>query len=169
MKRNIFVSALLVIVTAISALGQDTEESLRFRLLPLESEGLPAEAVTTIERKLRAAFNRTESLTEDPSWSLEIRPELDLEEAMQTEGMVIETGKVSGNMMLTAQSAYDGTQFHSAVIPLTASAAGGKEAAMKALAASIKPTDPVFVRFIRNARKKVAKYYQEHPVETPEE
>ena len=66
-----------------------------------------------------------------------------------------EVGRIKAELTLTAVNHIDGTVFFSSTIPLTGSAVGGKKSAMKAMATGIKPSDPVYVRFIRKSREKV--------------
>lgn len=150
--------ALLLLAGIVPARGEVT-----FRLLPLKhTDDIDAAVVSAVESKLATAFTRVEALNENPEWALVIEPEIIFDEITQTEGMVREVARVKGDLVLTAKNIFDGHTFATATLPLTASAAGGEAKAMKALATSIKPTAPVFVRFTKQARQRISEYYAEN-------
>lgn len=150
---------LLTLATALPAVAQSVGDNIRFALMPLESDEIPAEVATAIDGKLRQALNRTSALSDGESNALAVIPTLAVGEAVESEGLMQEVGRIKAELTLTAVNHIDGTVFFSSTIPLTGSAVGGKKSAMKAMATGIKPSDPVYVRFIRKSREKVSDHY----------
>ena len=138
------------------------ENAIKFNLLPMESDELPAATVSTLSRKLATALDRSQASTEDAYNVFAVRPAITLTDAAETEGMIREVARVAADMTLSAFNTVDGTVYHSVTIPLKGTATGGKDAAMKAMANSMKPTDPVYVRFVRTARNRINDYYAEN-------
>ena len=148
--------ACLMIAASVVASAQS---EIRFRLLPVEAPDLNEAACATIDTKLHQALARTQAETENPANVFAVRPSVDVSEAMESSGLVQEVGSVTGELTLQAVNTVDGVVFHSVTIPLAGASTGGKQAAMKALANSLKATNPAFVRFIRKARERIVDYY----------
>lgn len=138
------------------------ENAIKFNLLPFETDELPAATVSTLSRKLATALDRSQASTEDAYNVFAVRPAVTLTDAAETEGMIREVARVAADMTISAFNTVDGTVYHSVTIPLKGTATGGKDAAMKAMANSMKPTDPVYVRFVRTARNRINDYYAEN-------
>jgi len=133
---------------------------IAFRLLPLKhTDEVTQDAAAVIDSKLATAFTRVEALSENQEWALVVEPELIIEESAATEGMIREVIRIKADLVLTAKNSYDGHTFATTTLPLSATAAGGRAKAMKALAGSLKPAAPVFVRFVKQARQRIAEYY----------
>ena len=138
------------------------ENAIKFNLLPMESDELPAPTVSTLSRKLATALDRSQASTEDAYNVFAVRPVITLTDAAETEGMIREVARVAADMTISAFNTVDGTVYHSVTVPLKGTATGGKEAAMKSMVNSMKPTDPVYVRFVRTARTRISDYYAEN-------
>lgn len=160
MKR-LLSSLLLTALCAASHLSAQ-ENVIKFNVLPLEGDGLPASTASAIGRKLSAALDRSQASTEDAYNVFAVRPEVTIVQAAETEGMIREVARVAADITLSAVNTVDGTVYHSVTIPLKGSAPGGKDAAMKAMANSMKTTDPVYVRFVRTARTRIQDHYAEN-------
>lgn len=160
MKRQLL-SLLLASVCAFGHVSAQ-ENAIKFNVLPLESEGLPAATASTIARKLTMALDRSQASTENAYNVFAVRPELTFAQVAETEGMIREVARVTADMTISAVNTVDGTVYHSVTVPLKGSATGGKDAAMKAMANSMKATDPVYVRFVRTARARIDDYYAEN-------
>lgn len=152
----------LVIAMAVSATAVAQESAVKFKVLPLEGEGIPTNVVSTIQRKLVSAFDRSKASTENVYNVFAVKVQYDITESSETEGMVREVATVGVDMTLSAVNIIDHEIYYTTTIPLSGSASGGTEAALKQLANSIKVNDPVYVRFIRNARNRIADYYAEN-------
>ena len=138
------------------------ENAIKFNLLPMESDELPAPTVSTLSGKLATALDRSQASTEDAYNVFAVRPVITLTDAAETEGMIREVARVAADMTISAFNTVDGTVYHSVTVPLKGTATGGKEAAMKSMVNSMKPTDPVYVRFVRTARTRISDYYAEN-------
>lgn len=138
------------------------ENAIKFNLLPIESNELPAATASALNRKLASALDRSQASTANAYNVFAVRPEVSVTDAAETEGMIREVARVAAEMTLSAFNTIDGTVYHSVTVPLKGTATGGKDAAMKAMANSMKPTDPVYVRFVRTARNRINDYYAEN-------
>lgn len=89
-------------------------------------------------------------------------PELNVVESKSTEGLVQNVSVIKGELVLDARNRHDGSSYYSVTVPLqtTVKQAGGDQVLQ--LAKSIKVTDPVYVRFIRTARKNIASYFEQN-------
>lgn len=141
---------------------QSQENAIKFNLLPPDSYEIPAAVTSTISRKLATALDRSNATTENTGNVFAIRQEIALTDAAESEGMMREVARVAAELTISAVNTIDGTVYHSATIALKGSATGGKQAAMKAMANSMKATDPVYVRFVRVARSRISDYYAEN-------
>ncbi|MCM1336825.1 MAG: hypothetical protein NC187_04050 [Candidatus Amulumruptor caecigallinarius] len=148
----------LLAVTVLPAHAQD-DSAVKFNVDEVTADGLPADVAAALHTKLVAALNRVEAADESPYNVFHIRPKIDFTDVAETEGLIREVARVGADLTLEAVNAADGSMYHSVSIPLKGSAAGGKAAAMRQLVNSIKPTDAVFVRFIRTTRSRIHDQY----------
>lgn len=144
---------------ALAVFTSHAQTEAQFSLIPLQNDELGQTLSSTVDNKLRQALTRTMALSESSTNPFAIEPKLEFSEAAETEGLVMEVGRVKADLSLVSLNTIDGTVFHSVSIPLTGSATGGKSEAMKKMVNSLKPTDPAFVRFVRKSREKIADYY----------
>lgn len=160
MNRHLI--TLFLATVCISASLSAQENAIKFNVLPVEGDELPAATSAVIERKLAAALNRSQASTEDTYNVFAVRPEITLAQVAETEGLIREVARISAEMTISAVNTVDGIVYHSVTVPLKGSAPGGKDAAMKAMVNSMKATDPVYVRFVRTARARIDDYYAEN-------
>lgn len=132
---------------------------IRFSVKPLQGDNVTQRDAAVMEHRVKQALGRSYALSDNPYEVFSIRPTLVIDDVMETEGLVREVAVITGDLTLEAVNDIDGTTYHTAVIPLKASATGGKGKALDKLASGLKPTDPVFVRFVRQAREKIDDYY----------
>ena len=166
MKRNMLISKKLW-VCLVALLGAFSpavagETAVKFYLDDLKNSSMPADVAGAIEDKLLAALSRTEAVDMSPHNVFHIIPAVDFTEVAETEGMMREVARVQADLKLSAWNPIDGTVYNTVIIPLKGSAAGGKDAAMRKLANSVKATDPVFVRFVRTSRQRIQDHYAEN-------
>lgn len=166
MKRNMLISKKLW-VCLMALLGAFSyavagETAVKFYLDDLKNSSMPADVAGAIEDKLLAALSRTEAVDMSPHNVFHIIPAVDFTEVAETEGMMREVARVQADLKLSAWNPIDGTVYNTVIIPLKGSAAGGKDAAMRKLANSVKATDPVFVRFVRTSRQRIQDHYAEN-------
>lgn len=139
--------------------GQSAD--IRFAVSPVDGEVSSKVGKILVER-IEQGISRSNALSENPFEVFSVRPVVIIEDILQTEGMVREVAVIKGELRLSAVNDIDGTTYHSVTIPLKATALDGEDKAMEKLALSVKPTDPVFVRFIRQSRQKIEEYYADN-------
>ncbi len=157
--KKFFLGIAAAMISTVAAMAQ-TE--VQFYLMSLQNDNIDKSTVTAINNKLKSAITRTQAASENANAPFAIETYIDMTSELETDGMVMEVGSLKADLTLAAKNSIDGTVFHTVTIPLSGAAAGGKDASMKAMANSIKVTDPVFVRFIRKARERIADYYAEN-------
>lgn len=166
MKRNMLISkklwVCLMALLGLSLTAVAGETAVKFYLDDLKNSSMPADVAGAIEDKLLAALSRTEAVDMSPHNVFHIIPAVDFTEVAETEGMMREVARVQADLKLSAWNPIDGTVYNTVIIPLKGSAAGGKDAAMRKLANSVKATDPVFVRFVRTSRQRIQDHYAEN-------
>lgn len=154
MKRIIATAALLAAIIAAPA-----QTEIKFSLSPVTGAELQPETLHSLNTRLLQALNRTSAASEDPYNVFTVEPVIEMAEAAETEGLMQEVGRVAANLTLTARNSVDGVSYYSITVPLKGSAVGGKKEAEKNMARSLKPTDAVYVRFVRTARQKISEHY----------
>lgn len=158
MKKLIASAIALLWILTVSA----DDNVIKFSVCPIESDGVPAATVQVLHDRIIRALDRTQALSDNKFNVFDVRPAITVNDAVETEGLVEEVSRVSAELTLVAVNRVDGSVYHTVSIPLKASAVGGKDAALRAMANSLKATDPVFVRFVRTARQRIDDYYMEH-------
>jgi len=146
------------VLTWIGALNAQ-DNDIRFALEPVEAANLPENVTAQAELRIKQGLSRSNALSENTYEVFAVQPSIAVEDALETEGMIREVAVVKAELTLTAVNSIDGTIYHTAVIPLKASATDGKAKALEKMALGIKATDAVFVRFVRQARQKVLDFY----------
>lgn len=152
----------VIIAMSASVVTVAQENAVRFNVLPLEGDGMSANVASTIQRKLVSAFDRSKASTESPYNVFAVKVQYDITKANESEGLVRNVASVDIDMTLSAVNLVDEEIYYTTTIPLSATDKGGTDAALKKIANSIKVNDPMYVRFIRNARKRIADYYAEN-------
>lgn len=161
-NKHLCVCLMTLIAAFVPASTLAGDNAVKFYLDNISVTGMPADVAAAIEDKLLAALTRTEAVDMSQHNVFHIIPTIDFTEAAETEGMIREVARVQADLKLAACNPVDGTVYHMVTIPLKGSAAGGKDAAMRKLANSLKPTDPVFVRFVRTSRQRIQDHYAEN-------
>lgn len=162
--KNRCVYALMLVMAACtlpsSVMAED--KAVKFDIDALQVSGMPADVSVALADKLLMALNRTEAVDVSRYNVFHILPAVDFTEAAETEGLVREVARVQADLKLTAYNVVDGTVYNSITIPLKGSAAGGRDAAMRKMVNSVKPADPVFVRFVRTSRQRIQDHYADN-------
>ncbi len=144
------------------AMAQNSDSGVRFVLLGVDGDEVPQATSSAIDTKLRQALNRTSALTDDSDGVFAVRPTLTISEAAATEGLMQDVNRIRAELVLQAVNQLDGNVFYSVTVPLSATATGSRNDALRKLATSMKSTDPVYVRFVRTARQKIDAYYTDN-------
>lgn len=133
--------------------------SIHFTLSKAEQGNLSQEVKNALDLKLKQVLNRNSSAAASEYNVFTIKPTIELEDLLQSEGLVQNVTLAKGNLVLVATNKVDGAEYYSVTIPVQADVTGGKDKALKALVSGIKVTNPAFTRFLRIARQKITDYY----------
>ena len=154
-------SILLVLFALIAVAGMRAEcGDIRFRALPPSDSSLSASVSEILESKVVAILGRTRA-TAPGGGMLGLEPSLRLNGQSSTSGLVQNVETLSGEFVLTVRDLRDNTALHSQAIPLKVTLKAGSDP-METLAKAIKPSEAVYVRFIRTARNRVCDLFPEY-------
>lgn len=129
---------------------------------PRQTGGPGDEARTLMQSKVSQILNRNSAASAGDFGLFVVVPEINLGDQSGTSGLVQDVTKQTGELVLTAMNALDNTSFYSVTVPLSVTTKQHVGDPYLLLAKSIKITDPVYVRFVRNARQNIQKYYEQH-------
>lgn len=136
-----------------------TGNEIRFTPVLKEDSGLKSEAAEELLlSKLEQILARCEAAGGKDS-PFQVCASVNVGEVQQTEGLVQNVAAVGGELVLQARNGVNGSLCGGTVIPLKATVKGADKDIEKALVASIKITDPKFVRFVRNTRKTIQEMF----------
>lgn len=172
MKRILFaVFAAIISCVAITAQDDETveirrpadESEIMFGVrLPKKSK-LTKETGKLLENKVVQILGRCGAGASGNRDVFVVEPVVNVLSENATEGLVRNVTAIEGELSLTARHRYTDAVFYNTTVPLNAATKSGDEDAAGLLVKSIKPTDAVYVRFVRNARKNAFAYGQSHP------
>lgn len=140
-------------------------EPVQFRPGEATITGTAGPGATELQRqaltqRVEQILGRNSSAAADPYCAFVIDPALRLNSINKSEGLTRNVTLASGELVLNARNAYDGTLYYSLTQPLEVAVTGGEEKAVDALINGIKVRDAAYTRFLRTVRGKVAEYYQ---------
>ncbi len=162
MKHRFF-TALLAMALSVGLLAQENAgEDIMFGVKLPSGTTLSAEASKLLKSKVEQILGRCNAGAAGDRDVFVVEPTVNVGEEVRSEGLVQNVATLSGDLVLAAKNRYDGAVYYSVTVPLKAAGKGSADMEM-ALVRSIKPTDAVYVRFVRNARKNVAAYVAQHP------
>ncbi|MCM1312650.1 MAG: hypothetical protein NC206_08425 [Bacteroides sp.] len=144
------------------------ESAVNFMAGTPKSERLTDEQKEAVKQKVEKIIARNNAGAVTLTDAFVIEPELSLGQAKKTDGLLRDVSLVTGEFSLVVHNKYDGSVYNSVTVDVKASAVGSESEAINSLIKSIKVTDPVYVRFIRNARKRIAEYYETNGLPLPE-
>lgn len=153
MKRIIL--CLLSVVMYMGVHAQDVQ----FVVLPSTQDNLPADVSEALGLKLKQILTRNSAASANAYNVFGIEPVLEIEESLASEGLMQQVFLAKGELTLLVKNLVDGSLYHSLSMPVTGSAEGNEEKAMKAMVTGIKTTNKTFTSFIRVARQKIQDYY----------
>lgn len=158
MKRIVI---LLLSVIGLSAQFK-AQEAINFQAVKPNEGELSKPVADALKLKVEQILSRNGAGATSLYNAFVIEPQLNLEEEMQTEGLVRNVSLIKAELTLLAKNVLDGSMYGSIVVPVSGSGKGTKDETMKSLISNIKPTDPQFSRFIRNARQKIVDHYTQN-------
>ena len=140
-----------------------SEEDIMFSVRLPEKNGLTNEVASLLENKIVQVLGRCGAGAAGSHDVFVVEPFLTLNDHKKSEGLVRNVNSISGELSLTARHSYSDAVFYSVTVPLNAAANGSGVDAIKLLAKAIRPTDAVYVRFVKNARKNAFEFGLNHP------
>lgn len=139
-----------------------TEEDVMFGVLMPQSR-LNADNAALLESKMEQIIGRCNAGASATDGFFVVVPTVNAGELVKTEGLMQNVASQSGELVLAAKNRFDGSVYYTTTVPLKAAAKGDHIDADKLLISSIKPSDAVYVRFVRNARANILKHVASHP------
>lgn len=172
MMKPIFISLAALLLHAAGAAAQT--DSIATAELPQSADDVMFGAVVTdsrlsadnaalLQSKMEQILGRCNAGASGSDGFFVVVPTINQGETGRTEGLVKNVATLSGELVLTAKNRYDGSVYYSATVPLKAVAKGDATDGDNMLIRSIKVTNPVYVRFVRNARANAYNYVAAHP------
>ncbi len=165
-KLGMTILAFLTAVVSFETAAQ--ESAVNFVAGTPKSSRLTTEQKEALKQKVEKIIARNNAGAVTLTDAFVIEPELSLGQAKKTDGLLREVSLSTGEFSLVVHNKYDGSVYNSVTVEVKASAVGNEADAIDQLIKSIKVTDPVYVRFIRNARKRIAEYYETNGLPLPE-
>lgn len=155
-----FLSLLIALLFASTPVFAQTE--VNFVAAPPAQTGISEAASELLRSKVQQILDRNSAGMAGIGGVFAVVPQLNATESKSTEGLVQNVSVLKGELILEARNIFDGSSYYSVTVPLQATVkqVGGDQQLL--LAKSIKVTDPVYVRFIRTARKNIATHFEQN-------
>lgn len=166
--KNLSLTIVAFLMAAVSFEAAAQESAVNFMAGMPKSEKLTADQKEALKQKVEKIIARNNAGAVTLTDAFVIEPELRLGQTKKTDGLLRDVSLVSGEFSLVVHNKYDGSVYNSVTVDVKASAVGSESEAINSIIKSIKVTDPVYVRFIRNARKRIAEYYETNGLPLPE-
>ena len=166
MMRNKIFALAVALAAATGAMAQDAAAdgaNIMFGVKMPEPTQWSEEASGLLKSKVEQILGRCGAGAAGERDVFVVEPTVNVGETARTEGLVQNVATLSGELVLAAKNRYDGSVYYSTTVPLKVASKGSDSEAVTSLVRSIKPGDAAYVRFVRNARKKVAAYAAAHP------
>lgn len=177
MKKYLFLSLLLLICSPV-AMAQAVEDNdtarievqekdVAFKAVKTKDKSLTEAQQTALNNKLERIIAKNNASIVGECAAFGIKAEIEVLDKKSTAGLVRNVTVMTAEVTLTAFNIKDGSIYYTHSVKVETDVVGDNKAAMDKLIQSIKVTDPQFVRFIRTARKRIAKWYNEHQQPLP--
>ncbi len=140
------------------------QSNIFFSLKPVQASSTMSEEVANaLNTRVRQILNRNSAAAADMYNPFMVEPILSIVDISSTQGLIQNVTLAKGELTLIALNAYDGAEYYSKTINISAEVTSGdREKAMLALVNGIKLTDSQWTRFIRVSREKIAQYFTEN-------
>jgi hypothetical protein len=153
--KKVFISLIALLACA----GTLPAQTINFSILePEVNSKLPAASAELLAKKTEQIITRNSAGAASVHNVFVIQPSIQIIDEQSSAGIVRNVKMVKGELTLTAKNKVDGSLYHTIIVSLTATVPENEDVYRKMIS-SIKPTDPVYTRFIRIARQKIADYY----------
>lgn len=161
---GVFIAAFLF---CLSLNAQDSI-SVDFSVVIPETVKLSQVQRAELRLKLETVIARTNLSGDSENTPFVIVPNVTIGDVKNTGGGINPIKLVQGELHVFVKNRYDGTIYHELTMPLQKTLQGGADKdEMLQLIKSIQPKDSRFVRFMKTAKKRILKRYQDKEIVLP--
>lgn len=151
---------LLALLPAVAAMAQ--EHCVAFTpALFKQADNLTEKSMATLKLKIEQIITRSGAAKTALYGAFVIYPELNITEKRTTNAGTSTVTVADAELTLFAINSIDNSMYGSVTVAIQGSGRN-EEAAMSAMFQQIKPTNPAFVKFIKNATDQIIKYYSDN-------
>ena len=143
------------------------ESDVAFQAVKPEGKNLTEAQKTALLSKIERIIAKNNAGTISEHNAFGIKADIDIQDKKSTAGLVRNVTVLTAEVTLTAFNVADGSIYYTNSVRLETDVVGDAKMAMDKLINSIKVTDPQFVRFIRTARKRIVKWYNDRGLPLP--
>ena len=143
------------------------ESDVAFQAVKPEGKNLTEAQKTALLSKIERIIAKNNAGTISEHNAFGIKADIDILDKKSTAGLVRNVTVLTAEVTLTAFNVADGSIYYTNSVRLQTDVVGDAKMAMDKLINSIKVTDPQFVRFIRTARKRIVKWYNDRGLPLP--
>ena len=143
------------------------ESDVAFQAVKPEGKNLTEAQKTALQSKIERIIAKNNAGTISEHDAFGIKADIDILDKKSTAGLVRNVTVLTAEVTLTAFNVADGSIYYTNSVRLETNVVGDAKMAMDKLINSIKVTDPQFVRFIRTARKRIVKWYNDRGLPLP--
>lgn len=143
------------------------ESDVAFQAVKPEGKNLTEAQKTALQSKIERIIAKNNAGTISEHNAFGIKADIDILDKKSTAGLVRNVTVLTAEVTLTAFNVADGSIYYTNSVRLETDVVGDAKMAMDKLINSIKVTDPQFVRFIRTARKRIVKWYNDRGLPLP--
>lgn len=143
------------------------ESDVAFQAVKPEGKNLTEAQKTALLSKIERIIAKNNAGTISEHNAFGIKADIDILDKKRTAGLVRNVTVLTAEVTLTAFNVADGSIYYTNSVRLETDVVGDAKMAMDKLINSIKVTDPQFVRFIRTARKRIVKWYNDRGLPLP--
>lgn len=143
------------------------ESDVAFQAVKPEGKNLTEAQKTALLSKIERIIAKNNAGTISEHNAFGIKADIDILDKKRTVGLVRNVTVLTAEVTLTAFNVADGSIYYTNSVRLETDVVGDAKMAMDKLINSIKVTDPQFVRFIRTARKRIVKWYNDRGLPLP--
>lgn len=143
------------------------ESDVAFQAVKPEGKNLTEAQKTALLSKIERIIAKNNAGTISEHNAFGIKADIDIQDKKSTAGLVRNVTVLTAEVTLTAFNVADGSIYYTNSVRLETDVVGDGKMAMDKLINSIKVTDPQFVRFIRTARKRIVKWYNDRGLPLP--
>lgn len=151
----------LIIAFSLLDILAATAQIVNFSLEPNTQEEFSEKVRHNLDVKITQGLTRNAALAGGNEGIFHVVSTIVIDKMMVVDGEV-SVANARGELTLVVKNAVDDSQFYSIVFPIRGSVLGNEEEALLDMVKRIKPTDPLFKKFVVNSRKNIKEYYSKN-------